>query len=519
MWNGMLWGVDFLDGKTWAFDGNTFLDGGRMPGPNRPLVSAYTDYGVFLMGPSGSGANTKSEIVYSPDGFQDFTTVLSIVSENKGVPYSAGLRRTLADLGEGRMLYFEYSDNARIFYSDNRGQDWRQILQPFQGSIRHFHGGFYDQEYGKLYLMSGDADRQASIMVCDDLFGENGLIQNPDLWAQRWGLNDLYRTTLEPQYFLGVDGVIRSQRTRSVDMEIDGDYVYWGEDAGFDERQSIYRAHRVTGEVSRVGLPGMVGGPWRILHTADDDLLVFNASIHFNGQLERGMDEFVHIYQINDDRNDYSELARFLTRSTTGTGANAYGFVDAFDRIWINGYNVTNRNLDLVGKFVEITLGDVNGDDQVTIEDIDSLTSHILANGSLPVFDMDLSGYVDQTDRQFWVQQIVGTTFGDANLDGQFDSSDLVRVFEYGQYEDALLRNSGWAAGDWNGDGEFTSTDLTYAFQSGQYEAAGKLLAVPEPTASLFVLLLAALATGRRLNCKCSISSCHRESTKFGRSG
>ena len=61
------------------------------------------------------------------------------------------------------------------------------------------------------------------------------------------------------------------------------------------------------------------------------------------------------------------------------------------------------------------------------------------------------------------------TNFGDANLDGRFNSADLVLIFQRGAYEDDLALNSGWADGDWNGDGEFDSSDLVWAFRSGAY--------------------------------------------------
>lgn len=60
---------------------------------------------------------------------------------------------------------------------------------------------------------------------------------------------------------------------------------------------------------------------------------------------------------------------------------------------------------------------------------------------------------------------------GDANLDRRFDSSDLVRVFQSGEYEDAIAGNSTWSEGDWNGDQEFDTSDLVFAFQSGSYLA------------------------------------------------
>lgn len=47
------------------------------------------------------------------------------------------------------------------------------------------------------------------------------------------------------------------------------------------------------------------------------------------------------------------------------------------------------------------------------------------------------------------------TPTGDTNLDGHFNSADLVRVFQAGEYEDQVFANSSWEEGDWNGDGEF----------------------------------------------------------------
>ena len=72
-----------------------------------------------------------------------------------------------------------------------------------------------------------------------------------------------------------------------------------------------------------------------------------------------------------------------------------------------------------------------------------------------------------------------------------FNSSDLIAVFEAGEYEDDLSLNSTWAEGDWNGDGDFTSKDMVAAFLDGGYEQGPRpAAAVPEPT----TILLAAMA-------------------------
>ena len=67
---------------------------------------------------------------------------------------------------------------------------------------------------------------------------------------------------------------------------------------------------------------------------------------------------------------------------------------------------------------------------------------------------------------------------GDSNLDGRFDSSDLIALFQAGEFEDDISNNSVWEDGDWNGDGEFDSSDLVLAFQTGNYIFAARPLTV-----------------------------------------
>jgi hypothetical protein len=82
--------------------------------------------------------------------------------------------------------------------------------------------------------------------------------------------------------------------------------------------------------------------------------------------------------------------------------------------------------------------------------------------------DIDLISTSQVESRVSWHEQRL---VGDVNDDGRFNSADLVRVFQSGEYEDEVLNNSTFDDGDWNGDGEFNSADLVLAFQAGSFDA------------------------------------------------
>lgn len=133
-------------------------------------------------------------------------------------------------------------------------------------------------------------------------------------------------------------------------------------------------------------------------------------------------------------------------------------------------------------------IGDFNGNGLLDAADIDELTANL---GGASKYDLNGDQVVDGLDREFWVNDIKKTYFGDANLDLEFNSSDLVEIFQAGQYEDDTDGNSTWATGDWNGDGDFDSGDLVTAFQAGGFESGPRPApaAVPEPS-SIAILLV-----------------------------
>jgi hypothetical protein len=116
------------------------------------------------------------------------------------------------------------------------------------------------------------------------------------------------------------------------------------------------------------------------------------------------------------------------------------------------------------------TVGDFNDDLEVDALDLELLAG-VLREGRQDLFyDLTADGFVDHQDLLFLVQDLLGTSIGDANLDGAFNSEDFVVVFQAGLYESTSSGTADWSTGDWNCDGRFDSNDFVFAFQHGMYE-------------------------------------------------
>ena len=121
---------------------------------------------------------------------------------------------------------------------------------------------------------------------------------------------------------------------------------------------------------------------------------------------------------------------------------------------------------------------DFNNDGFYDVADIDRLSAAIASGSNPRDFDLTNDGSVNLDDQDAWLTAAGAINLpsgrpyplGDANLDGWFDSSDFVHVFQAGKYEDAVDDNAVWSTGDRNGDGDFDSSDFVAAFQTGLYE-------------------------------------------------
>jgi len=130
-------------------------------------------------------------------------------------------------------------------------------------------------------------------------------------------------------------------------------------------------------------------------------------------------------------------------------------------------------------------VGDLNDNGLLDAADID-----LIVVDSLDLsLDLTGDGVVNDDDRSFWVHDLADTWFGDVDLNGEFNSRDLVNIFQAGKYE--LDLQAGWAEGDFDGDQDFDSRDLIQAWLDGGYDAGVRDSSdLPEPAG----VTLAALA-------------------------
>ena len=196
-------------------------------------------------------------------------------------------------------------------------------------------------------------------------------------------------------------------------------------------------------------------------------------------------DEVYNIEDFGPIFADLNDIEILTTPDIISTNANLDLSFDASEAA--GGIPV---QIDVQGSVLATYLqGDFNENRILDAGDIDLIATAISDENDDSIYDLTRNGIVDEADRVYLVQDRLQTSFGDANLDGQFNSVDFVVVFQRGQYEDEVPLNSGWADGDWNGDAEFNSSDLVVAFQGGGWSNQANTGAlVPEPSCVTLLL-------------------------------
>jgi hypothetical protein len=206
----------------------------------------------------------------------------------------------------------------------------------------------------------------------------------------------------------------------------------------------------------------------------------------------------------------FGEPGETLTFSLTGSAEERTGWG------WAVGGVDGNQREDGLYNFISVTevsavgtvvsgggglLGDFDLSGVLDLPDIDDLTAQAAGGLNPSAYDLNSDALINEADVVVWVADLFNSWIGDANLDGEFNSGDLVAVLASGTYEADV--DSVWSTGDFNADGRTNSSDLVAALAGGGYEQGPKaaVSAVPEPSAVVLLsigLVLFARSRGRK---------------------
>ncbi|MFH2138500.1 MAG: methyltransferase domain-containing protein [Candidatus Omnitrophota bacterium] len=144
---------------------------------------------------------------------------------------SFGIKRgsrplVMSQNNEGAFFWGEYFRNpgreeVSIYVSFDNAQSWGKIYTFKKNQVRHVHGVFCDPEENKIWITTGDDDKESGIWVTEDGF-----------------------KTLK-QVMGG------RQQSRALQLMFTKEYIYFGTDTPF-ERNNIFRLNKATGKTENI---------------------------------------------------------------------------------------------------------------------------------------------------------------------------------------------------------------------------------------------------------------------------
>jgi hypothetical protein len=149
-------------------------------------------------------------------------------------------------------------------------------------------------------------------------------------------------------------------------------------------------------------------------------------------------------------------------------------------------------------------VGDFNSNGVLDAPDIDDLTGQSAGGTNPAAYDLNADALVNDGDINVWIKDLFNSWIGDADLNGEFNSSDLVAVLASGTYESDVV--AVWSTGDFNGDARTDTSDLVAALADGGYEAGPRaaVAAVPEPSSMALGLVAAGMTWNLRRRRGCA---------------
>lgn len=468
------------------------------PDGNAGLARFYTEADGTSLAIWRYDEREVGELIYAPVGFRSLFAT----------DFSADATRIVG------WMYYQDDGNASESFLWTKETGFRVLIPPYDGGVSQRRISADGQTVGGVSGANSDEPIVWKWTESDGFeqlpvnYEETGSLRGITPDASTWGFaNAVYHTDgrldFTPENENGF-------RTVLADISDDGRYAIGRLHKDEDRTFQAIRWEIGTENIDRMGTlgefqPGVSrSAPWVI--SADGDVV-----LGVNRYGGNGCSNFRNNGFVWDEAHGIRDLALVLrdeydltvgpTSSTDPTPrlGNPTGISDDRRTVFGHTREFDCGEAELWYARLDWPLGTIRGDlewdGDLDVADLDKLLGFIRDGEFDSQSDFNFDDVVDQADLNFWVHDLKQTYFGDSNLDGEFNSSDLVVVFEAGQYEDSVALNSTWGTGDWNGDGEFTTSDLVKAFEDGGYEQGPRaaVQAVPEPSAA--ALTLAALAS------------------------
>lgn len=223
---------------------------------------------------------------------------------------------------EGNVYYGEYWRNpereeARVYSWKSGAETWQQFYTFPAGAIRHIHALQFDPVSHKVWVATGDHDRESQIGYFD-------------------------QSDSTPRLIVVDSG---HQMARAVSLMFTRDYVYWGTDAGRGtgvKANHIYRWSRYNEQVAQVG---EVGGPV-YYSMVDQEARLFVSTVVEGSDSEP--DRFARLW-MSENGTEWNEITRWRKDN--------YPFLFGYGVMSFPGGLNSGSKIYLVGNGVEKSAG------------------------------------------------------------------------------------------------------------------------------------------------------------------
>ena len=344
----------------------------------------------------------------------------------------------------------------------------------FDGDTSDDSGSGNDGDvYGSITYTNGRFGQALVIDDLDDLVENQDASNLPTEPEDTWSMNVWYNLERFPSlaYGGGFGGILDNGLVRS--------FLSFGPGAGGEDNAFYFWGSNID---VYAGEDYDTDGQWHMY------------TITFDGEFIRMYEDGSEVLSTDVDKQGDVIADDFINRGPvqpivsvggpSNWNENIEGAVDEFT-IWRGA--LSGGEIEALFAGTNGVPGDFDNNGVLDAADIDSLTTEVRLGNHPSAFDLDGDSLVTESDRVVWVKDLRGTWFGDANLDDEFTSSDLVDILAAGTYEANV--EASWTTGDFDGSGRSDSGDLVVALADGGYEMGPRqaVPAVPEPMSAVLM--------------------------------